>query len=239
MIRAWPAAVRRVQPSTRVVGEIVLVALLVVSAAATWRDGPPTDGFVELVAPPLDGIAALQVSGNNPSGYPRRGQPPPVVVDAAPPPQPRIPTSPPAQLLIPLLDVHRAVEKVGVDQSGVMELPVNSWNAGWYKGSAVPGAPGDSVIEGHAGYPGKPMIFGKLDTLHTGDRIIVVLADGTHRLFLVQSMRTVPAGSAVPGLADPYGLPRLTLITCTGHFDKTNHWYSDRLVLEARYAGLA
>jgi LPXTG-site transpeptidase (sortase) family protein len=238
MIRAWPAVVGRAQPSTRLLGEVVLVVLLVVTAAATWRDGQPTDGFVELVAPPLDGIAALQVSGNNLSGHPRWGQPPPVV-DAAPPPQPRIPTAPPAQLLIPMLDVHRAVEKVGVDRSGVMALPVNSWNAGWYKGSPVPGAPGDSVIEGHAGYPGKPMIFGKLDTLHTGDRIIVVLADGTHRLFLVQSMRTVPAGSAVAGLADPYGLPRLTLVTCTGHFDKKNHWYSDRLVLEARYAGLA
>ena len=238
MIRAWPAVVGRAQPSTRVLGEIVLVVLLVVTVATTWRDGQPTDGFVELAAPPLDGIATLQVSGNNLSGHPLWGQAPPVV-DPAPPPEPRIPTSPPAQLLIPLLDVHRAVEKVGVDQSGVMNLPVNSWNAGWYKGSPVPGAPGDSVIEGHAGYPGKPMIFGKLDTLHTGDRIIVVLGDGTHRLFLVQSMRTVPAGSAVPGLADPYGLPRLTLITCTGHFDKKNHWYSDRLVLEARYAGLA
>ena len=55
----------------------------------------------------------------------------------------------------------------------------------------------------------------------------------------MSSCLTVPAGSAVPGLADPYGLPRLTLITCTGHFDKKNHWYSDRLVLEASYAGLA
>jgi sortase (surface protein transpeptidase) len=83
------------------------------------------------------------------------------------------------------------------------------------------------------------MIFGKLDTLHRDDRIVVVLADGSRRLFLVDSMRTVPAGVAIPGLADPYGSPRLTLITCTGHFDKKNKWFSDRLVLEARYAGLA
>jgi LPXTG-site transpeptidase (sortase) family protein len=236
MIRAWPAVVGRAQTSTRVLGEIVLVVLLVVTAAATWRDGQPTDGFVELVRPPED-VAALGISGSHLSAKPPGG--PSLSSAPAPPPEPPIPKSPPAQLLIPLLDVHRAVEKVGVDQSGVMNLPINSWNAGWYKGSPVPGAPGDSVIEGHAGYPGKPMIFGKLDTLHRGDRIIVVLANGSHRLFLVQSMRTVPAGSAVPGLADPYGLPRLTLITCTGHFDKKNHWFSDRLVLEARYAGLA
>jgi LPXTG-site transpeptidase (sortase) family protein len=238
MIRAWPAFVDRALPPTRLIGEVVLVVLLVVTAATTWRDGRSTDGLVDLVAPPKDGIAAMQVSGNNLSGHPHWGNPLPVV-EPAPPPQPRIPTAAPAQLLIPTLDVHRPVEKVGVNQYGVMNLPVNSWNAGWYKGGTVPGAPGDSVIEGHAGYPGQPMIFGKLDTLHSGDRIIVVLADGSHRLFLVESMRTVPAGTAVPGLAEPYGLPRLTLITCTGHFDKKNHWYSDRLVLEARYAGLA
>jgi len=237
-MRAWPAAVGRAQPSTRVLGEIVLVVLLVVTAAATWRDGQPTDGFVELAAPPLDGIAALEVSGNNLSGHPRWGQPLPVV-EPAPPPEPRIPTAPPAQLLIPVLDVHRPVEKVGVNQFGVLNLPVNSWNAGWYKGGPVPGAPGDSVIEGHAGYPGQPMIFGKLVDLHRGDRIIVVLSDGSRQLFLVTTTRSFPAGTAIPGLGDPYGDARLTLITCTGHFDKKNHWFSDRLVLEAKYSGLA
>jgi len=239
MIRARSALVDRAQFPTRLIGEAVLIVMLVVSAATTWRDGAPTDGLVDLIAPPQDGIAALQVSGNNLSGKPTGGQSRPPVVPPAPPPQPRIPKSPPAQLIIPLLDVHRAVERVGVNQDGVLNLPLNSWNAGWYTGSPVPGAPGDTVIEGHAGYPGKPMIFGKLDTLHSGDRIVVVLADGSRRLFLVESMKTVPAGWSVAGLADPYGLPRLTLVTCTGHFDKTNHWFSDRLVLEARYAGLA
>ena len=239
MIWARSANVDRAFPFTRRVGEVVLVVLLTVTAATTWRDGLPTDGLVDLVAPPQDGIAALDVSGNNLSGKPGWLYTRPPVVQPAPPPQPRVPKSPPAQLLIPLLDVHRAVERVGVNQYGVMNLPLNSWNAGWYTGSPIPGAPGDAVIEGHAGYPGKPMIFGKLDTLHQGDRIVVVLSDGTRHLFLVESMTTVPADVAVPGLADPYGLPRLTLITCTGHFDTKNHWYSDRLVLEARYAGLA
>ena len=236
MMRAWPAVVGRAQPSTRVLGEIVLVILLVVTAAATWRDGQTTDGFVELVRPPED-VAALDISGSHVSAKPPGG--PALSFAPAPPPQVRPPKSPPVQLLIPALDVHRAVEKVGANSYGVMNLPVNSWNAGWYTGSPIPGAPGDSVIEGHAGYPGQPMIFGKLIQLHPGDTIVVVLANGSHRLFLVKSMRSVPAGTAVAGLAEPYGVPRLTLITCTGHFDKKNHWYSDRLVLEASYAGLA
>jgi len=121
----------------------------------------------------------------------------------------------------------------------VMELPVNGWNAGWYKSGPTPGAPGDAVIEGHAGSPRHPMLFGKLATLKPGDQIIVVHADGTRRLFLVVSMTTVPADSFPSGLAEPSGPPRLTLVTCTGHFDKKSFWYSDRLLVQARYAGLA
>src|SRR5450759_1584830 len=149
-----------------------------------------------------------------------------------------IPTAPPAQLLIPALNVHRAVEGVGVNRSGVMNVPVNAWNAGWYKGGPVPGAPGDAVIEGHAGYPGQPMIFGKLSTLRPGDQIVVVLADGSQRLFVVVSKATFPVGSAPAGMAEPYGPPRLTLITCTGSFDANSFSYSRRLVVEASYSGL-
>jgi Sortase domain len=228
MVRAWPPAVGRVHVSTVLVGPVALALLLAATVATSWRDGFPTDQLADLVAPPPIGIAEKQASGNS--------QAVPVMVPVT---EPRIPTAPPVQLLIPQLDVHRAVEKVGVNQFGVLELPVNAWNAGWYKGGPVPGAPGDAVIEGHAGYPGQPMIFGKLVGLQPGARIIVVLADGSRRLFLVVSMAVVPIGVAPPGFAEPYGLPRLTLITCTGHFDKHSYSYSDRLAVELRYAGLA
>jgi hypothetical protein len=150
-----------------------------------------------------------------------------------------IPTAPPAQLLIPSLNVHRPVEGVGVNRYGVMNLPVNGWNAGWYKGGPIPGAPGDAVIEGHAGYPDQPMLFGKLGSLLAGDQIIVVLADGSRRLFVVVSKSSFPAGKTPPGMAQAYGAPRLTLITCAGSFDANTYSYSSRLVVELSYAGLA
>jgi len=136
------------------------------------------------------------------------------------------------------MDVHRAVEAVGIDRRGVIKLPVNWWNAGWYQGGPVPGAPGDAVIEGHAGFPDQPLIFGRLATLRTGDKIVVVLGDGSRHLFLVVSMSKLAVGTAPPGMAEPYGPPRLTLITCTGSFDKDHFSYSQRLVVEASYAGL-
>jgi hypothetical protein len=239
MVRTWPGVTGRVRLPTRLMGEVALVALLAITLAFSGRDTATPAKFVydDGPAATLPGIEFMQVSGNNLSGKPVVAARLPIV-DPAPPPQLRIPTAAPVQLLIPLLDVHRAVEKVGVDVSGVLDLPVNSWNAGWYKGGPVPGAPGDAVIEGHAGYPGQPMIFGKLVALKPGDKIIVVLADKSRRLFLVVSTSRVPVGTAPRGFAEPYGMPRLTLITCTGHFDKSTYSYSERLVVETRYAGL-
>jgi LPXTG-site transpeptidase (sortase) family protein len=231
MVRTWPAVVGRVRVPTALVGQVALALLLAATVTSSWRDGSPTDQLVDMVAPPPSAIADKEVAGK-----PQPGSKVPVITRA---PQPQGPTAQPVELLIPSLDVHRPVEMVGTDQFGVMNLPVNAWNGGWYTGSPVPGAPGDAVIEGHAGYPGKPMMFGKLATLHRGDRIIVVLADGSKQLFLVVSMRSVPIGLAPPGMAAYTGPARLTLITCTGSFDKKSYSYSNRLLLEARYAGPA
>ncbi|MDQ6719303.1 MAG: class F sortase [Candidatus Dormibacteraeota bacterium] len=236
MARAWPSLAGRARVSSQLFGQVALGVVLAVALGFTWRDGVSIDESVDAGGPPQSGLASMQVSGNNLSGKPFVASNLPVVAPA-PPPQPLIPTAPPVQLLISALDVHRAVEAVGVDRFGIIRVPVNAWNAGWYKGGPVPGAPGDAVIEGHAGYPGQPMIFGKLVTLRPGDRIVVVLSDRSRQLFIVASTTSVPVGSAPPGFAEPYGTPRLTLITCTGHFDKKSYSYSARLVVEATYAG--
>lgn len=221
-------------PWARLVGEAMLALLLGATLVFSWRDAVPTDRYVFAAVPTT---SSAPVAENNL----RLGRPAQVSsshsVAMAPPPQVQIPAAPPVQILIADLNVHRAVEAVGVGRSGVIDLPVNLWNAGWYNGGPVPGAPGDSVIEGHAGYPGQPLIFGKLGTLQPGAKVVVVLADGSRQLFLVNSMSTVPVGAAPPGFAEPYGPPRLTLITCTGYFNQNNYSYSSRLAVELSYAG--
>jgi hypothetical protein len=219
--------------SGRLVGEATLALLLAVTLVFSWRDAAPTAGYVFAVGSATSSTAVAD--DNLHPDWPAQVSSSHAM---APAPQAQVPTAPPVQLLIADLNVHRAVEPVGVGPSGVIEVPVNAWNAGWYAGGPVPGAPGDSVIEGHAGYPGQPMIFGKLATLRPGAQVVVVLSDGTRELFLVTSMSSVPVGTAPPGFAEPYGPPRLTLITCTGYFNQDTYSYSSRLAVELSYAGL-
>jgi hypothetical protein len=218
--------------SARLVGGATLALLLAVTLVSSWRDAVPSARYVFPVGSATSSTAVAddnlhpdwpaEVSSSHAMG---------------PAPQAQVPTAPPVQLLIADLNIHRAVEAVGVGRSGVIDVPVNAWNAGWYNGGPVPGAPGDSVIEGHAGYPGQPMIFGKLATLRPGAQVLVVLSDGSRQLFLVNSMTSVPVGTAPEGFAEPYGPPRLTLITCTGYFNQDTYSYSSRLVVELSYAG--
>jgi len=214
---------------------VAFAIVLSLTLGFSWRDGTAGGDDVYAASPaPSYGATTSLTARNLHSRVPLT-----VTAGTKTPAQAPVPTARPVQLLIPVLDVHRAIEGVTVNRAGVLNQPVNSWNAGWYTGGPVPGAPGDAVIEGHAGYPGKPMIFGRLFMLKPGDRIIVVLADGTRQLFLVDSTTTVPVGSAPPDMAEPYGPPRLTLITCTGYFDQNSYSYSRRLVLYASYAGRA
>lgn len=223
--------------TTRLLGEVALAVLLGVTLAGSWRDGVPVNDYIGPVATIQSGIALTQVSGNNLySGKPFLVPKPPAPVPITEVP---IPTSLPVRLLIPSLNVHPPVESVGLDRHGAMDTPNNYWDVGWYNAGPVPGAPGDAVIDGHAGFPGIPLIFGRLAKIQLGAQIVVVLADGSRQVFNVVSVVSYPLGSMPEGMYEPYGLPRLTLVTCDGKFNSDNKTYANRLVVEASYSGAA
>jgi Sortase domain len=152
---------------------------------------------------------------------------------------PVAPVAPPVRLLIPSLGIDAPVEALGVDSTGAMDTPRNIWNTGWYRNGPAPGAEGDAVIDGHVGLPGSPLVFSTLPRLAMGADIIAVLADGTHNRFTVSAAQVWPANSSPPGLFSTYGLPRLSLITCTGKYDRRSQTYADRLIVEADFVGTA
>ena len=217
---------RQVRLPGQLFAEVLLAGLLLAGLAIYWPSGPPGEQAAATanVVGPAPGIFVDELAGR---GVTAPGQ----IVPAF------VPSAPPLQLLIPSINIHPRVESVGVDRNGAMAVPYYYFDVAWYKAGPTPGDPGDAVIDGHAGYPDQPLVFGRLSSLRDGAKIIVVLADGSQRTFVVTSVRSWPVRSHPTGLFQPDGPPRLSLITCSGDFNDKTKTYADRLVVEATYFG--
>lgn len=139
----------------------------------------------------------------------------------------------PAYLSIPMLGVLARVEHVGVDKSNNMDIPVDPYNAAWYKFGPVPGKQGNAVMDGHLDWYGiQQAIFYYLDKLKPGDRVYVRDDKGVDRAFVV-TKQSVCIYNKCP-LQDIFGASsgtHLNLITCTGTFNRSQKNYDKRLVV--------
>jgi sortase (surface protein transpeptidase) len=150
-----------------------------------------------------------------------------------PAPQPDIaPVAKPVVLTIPSIGVRTGLVRLGLTSSGALQVPATATAAGWYTGSARPGAIGAAVIVGHIDSENGPGIFYQLHTLRPGSKVYVQRADGTLAVFQVTSVRSYPKAK-FPTLAvyGPVPYAELRLITCGGTFDwATRHYLSNTIV---------
>jgi sortase (surface protein transpeptidase) len=138
----------------------------------------------------------------------------------------------PVSLTIPSIGVRTGLVHLGLTSSGALQVPSSTSVAGWYTGSARPGATGAAVIVGHIDSKSQAGIFFRLRLLHAGSRVYVRRADGTLAVFAVTSVRSYPK-SRFPTLAvyGPVPDAELRLITCGGAFDSaTGHYLSNVIV---------
>jgi Sortase domain len=143
----------------------------------------------------------------------------------------------PVSLTIPLIGVSTSVITLGRAADGTLQVPASTAVAGWYTGSALPGAIGPAVIVGHVDSRSGPGVFFRLPQLRHGDRVYVTRADGTTAVFRVTSVRTYPK-DALPEKAI-YGAtqdPEVRLITCGGTFDDTTGHYLSNVIVDATEA---
>lgn len=142
--------------------------------------------------------------------------------------------SAPVRLQVPAIDVDSAVQDLGLDDDGAMEVPDGGFPAGWYTGSPTPGSTGPAVLAGHVDFAGEPGVFAQLHRLQAGDEILVDRADGTTAVFGVSRVQQVPK-DAFP-TEDVYGdlaYAGLRLVTCGGTFDRAARSYRDNVVVYA------
>jgi sortase (surface protein transpeptidase) len=148
-------------------------------------------------------------------------------------PQPaQLTVAAPVGLTIPAIGVTSRLTRLGLTKSGALQVPSTTAVAGWYTGSARPGATGAAVIAGHVDSRTGPGVFFRLRLLRRGDLVYIRRADHSLAVFRVTAVHSYLKDrfptSAVYG-AVPY--PQLRLITCGGTFDPaTGHYLSNVIV---------
>ena len=147
-------------------------------------------------------------------------------------------TAPPVLLTIPAIGVRTKLVNLGLNSNGTLQVPASTAVAGWYRGSAPPGAAGAAVIAGHVDSRTGLGVFFWLRTLRPGDRVYIGRSDGTTVVFTVTIVQMYakdqfPTGSVYGPVPDA----ELRLITCGGTFDRSLGSYLSNVVVFARLAG--
>jgi sortase (surface protein transpeptidase) len=140
----------------------------------------------------------------------------------------------PSQLLIPAIGLRTQLIRLGLNQSGTLQVPPTTTMAGWFEDSPHPGQPGPAIIAGHVDSVRGPAVFFNVSQLRHGDRIYVRRSDGTTAVFTVTNVRQY-LKSAFPTTAvyGPAPGAQLRLITCGGTFDYQRRSYLSNTVVFA------
>lgn len=146
-----------------------------------------------------------------------------------------LPASAPRSLRIPELGIDTSLIRLGLNPDGTVAVPPAPDQVGWFDGSPTPGQLGPSTILGHVSWLGTPAAFYKIGTLRRGQTLSITRADSSVATFTVQGVRSYPK-NAFPTAAVYGNLPYagLRLITCSGDYDATRHYFPDNLVVFAQ-----
>lgn len=141
----------------------------------------------------------------------------------------------PQRVAIAALGVDAPVVPVGVEPGGLMQLPVDVGDVGWYRHGPAPGEPGTAVLASHVDSRTQgPGVLFELRSLDIGALVTVTDEAGAAHDFQVVARRTY--GKAELPTAELFargGPAELAMITCGGDFDPVTGSYSDNVVVTA------
>jgi sortase A len=138
----------------------------------------------------------------------------------------------PGRLVIPSIDLDAPVVKVGWETQEVNGQLVSSWivpdtfAAGWHATSALPGSPGNTVLNGHHNIHGE--VFRDLEDLQPGDEIILYTGQAPHyynvteRHILKEKYEPQEVRQQNAQFIMPTQDERLTMVTCWPYTNNTH-----------------
>jgi sortase (surface protein transpeptidase) len=143
----------------------------------------------------------------------------------------------PRYLRIPKLGVNARVMQTGVTTSGALGTPNNVYDTAWYTGSAKPGQPGATLIDGHVSSWTTHGVFYNILKLLPGDNLQIVRGDGAILNYQVVKTQTYDVNHVdMQAAINPIsaGKAGLNLITCAGQVKKGTSQFSQRVIVFAQ-----
>lgn len=133
------------------------------------------------------------------------------------------------------LPLNVALEEVGVSDEGVLGVPSEWENGGWYKESALAGQEGNIILDGHYDTNlGAPGAFWELKNLKVNDTVTLTDEMGRDYTYRItnSSYVDIQDSNRLDILNQSQG-STLTLVTCGGIWLPNSGTYSKRLIIKA------
>ena len=143
-------------------------------------------------------------------------------------------TGVPVRLVLPVIGVDADVAAFDLADDLTMPVPQTASLVAWYTFSAQAGAPGNAVLAGHRDWQRQRGVFYSLGVVQEGDEVWLQDTTGTWYLYTVRWSASVPDDdSFIEELVGRTTQPSVTLITCSGVFDRTAGRYVERHIVRA------
>jgi hypothetical protein len=145
---------------------------------------------------------------------------------------------PPVGVTVPRLGVQRQLVRLRTDAAGVLQVPEDPEDVGWWRDGPAPGEAGPAVLVGHVdSYEGGAVFF-RLRELEPGDVVEVLRADRSVVAFEVYASEAVPKDAfPTERVYGPTQGAELRVITCGGSFDEKTRSYTENVVVYLRQVG--
>lgn len=145
----------------------------------------------------------------------------------------KLPSEPPATIIIPSIGINATVADAGLKADGTMDIQKNPDQVAWYEFGTRPGDEGSAVIAGHSGWVGlHGSIFNNIYKLQKGDKVLTFDHAGLTKTFIVTGSKEYnPTANASSVFQSSDGKAHLNLVTCDGVWINAVDSDSSRLVV--------
>ncbi|MFE8700653.1 class F sortase [Cytobacillus sp. FJAT-54145] len=139
----------------------------------------------------------------------------------------------PTSVSIPSIGVEANILQVGLQEDGIMEVPEDVMEVGWYTNGAKPGQNGNVVLAGHVDSYLGPGIFFNLKNVSIDDEIIISNGEEIVKYRIVKKEAYPYDQGPIEEIFGYTSQKRLHLITCTGRYNPFTDNHAERLVVTA------